>query len=201
MLEEVKLLSFDPGVSNLGWACSIYYPKEDILEVQKFGSLKANKVANKQKELAEIYGPRILALREIEQHVSRIIRSFDPDYICSEDAFFYIKSPTAYGALSMVIHTIERALFSEYEIFGKSKITARTLYKFSPRNIKSIASSNSMSIKDEMFEALSKNEHIKFKVKENEKVEDIISSLNQHSVDAISCAYTFSHTALPGLLL
>lgn len=201
MLEEVRLLSFDPGVSNLGWACSIYYPKEDILEVQKFGSLKANKVASKQKELAEIYGPRILALREIEQHVSRTVRNFNPDYVCSEDAFFYNKSPTAYGALSMVIHTIERALFGEYEIFGKSKITARTLYKFSPRNIKSVASNNSMSIKDDMLEALSHNEHITFKVKENETIDDVLKDLNQHSVDAISCAYTFSHTALPGLIL
>ena len=201
MQEFVKILSIDPGVSNLGWACSIYTPALDILEVQKFGALKASKIANKQKELANVYGTRILALKEIEQHMSKLLRSFNPDFVCSEDAFFYIKSPTAYGALSMVIHTIERVMFLEYEQFHKTKETARTLYKFSPRNIKSIATGNSLSLKENMLESLLDNENIKFKLKENEKVEDVVNTLNQHAVDAISCGFTFCHTALPGILL
>lgn len=201
MKETIKILSIDPGVSNLGWACSVYTPALDVLEVHKFGALKASKIANKQKELAAIYGPRILALKEIEQHISKVLRSFDPDFVCSEDAFFYTKSPTAYGALSMVIHTIERVMFLEYEQFHKTKDTARTLYKFAPRNIKSIATGNSLSLKENMLESLLDNDNIKFKLKDNEKLEDVINTLNQHAVDAISCGFTFCHTALPGILL
>lgn len=199
-MDSIKILSFDPGLNCLGWAMSIYYPQQDLLEIQKFGGIKANKIASKQKELSEIYGSRILALREVEQGVSKLVRSFDPDYVTSEDTFFFSKSPTAYAALAMVVHTIERTLFEEYETFHKTKVTARTLYKFAPRSIKNTASASSLSTKAEMLKSLSNHNDIVFKLKESETMEMIYNQLTEHSVDAISCAYTFTKTSLPGIL-
>lgn len=199
-MEDIRILSFDPGLNCLGWAMSLYNPEVGILNVQKFGGIKANKIAGKQKELSDIYGSRILALREVEQGVSKLVRSFDPDYVCSEDTFFFSKSPTAYTALFMVVHVIERTLFEEYETFHKSKMTARTLYKFSPRSIKNTASSNSLSTKSEMLKSLAANSEIVFKLKETETIDMIYNQLTEHSVDAISCGFTFAKQALPGIL-
>ena len=52
---QYKIISFDPGISSLGWALSIYDMDCDILEVQRFGTLKASKLASKQKELSHIW--------------------------------------------------------------------------------------------------------------------------------------------------
>lgn len=199
-MDKIKILSFDPGLNCLGWAMSLYDPETGVLEVQKFGGVKANKSASRQKELSDIYGSRILALREVEQSVSKLVRSFDPDYVTSEDTFFFSKSPSAYAALAMVVHCIERTLFEEYETYHKTKITARTLYKFAPRSIKSTASSNSLSTKADMFKSLSDHNDIVFKLKETETIDLIYNQLTEHSVDAISCAYTFVKSSLPSLL-
>lgn len=199
-MDNIKILSFDPGLNCLGWAMSVYNPQSGILEIQKFGGIKANKIASKQKELSDIYGSRIIALHEVEQNVSKLVRSFDPDYVTSEDTFFFAKSPTAYAALSMVVHAIERTLFEEYELHHKTKISARTLYKFAPRSIKNTASSNSLSTKADMLKSLSSHEDIVFKLKESETIESIHNQLTEHSVDAISCAYTFVKSSLPGII-
>ena len=200
LLKQIKILSFDPGLTCLGWATSIYDTEKDILEVQKYGGLKASKIASKNKELSEIYGSRILALKEIESQVSKLVKSFDPDYVASEDAFFYPKSPNAFGALLMCIYTIQRTLFYEYEQFKTIKESARTLYKFAPRNIKIIASGNSLSFKGNMLTALAQNNQIAFKTKDDVDINELINSLSEHEVDAISCGFTFVKTSLPAIL-
>lgn len=198
--QPVRILSFDPGTSCIGWAMSIYDPTTDVLEVQKYGDLRATKLAAKQKELNETYGTRLLALQEIEQLVSKLARSFNPDFVASEDTFFYAKSPSAYGALLLCVYTIERTLFREYELSKTIKFTARKLYKYAPRNIKLIASGNSMSFKGNMLTALVENRQITFKLKDDETVDNITSSLNEHQVDAISCGFAFVKSTLPSIL-
>ena len=197
---EFKIISIDPGLTCLGWAYSLYDTDTNIFEVQKTGVLKASKLASKQKDLVDVYGSRILALQEVEQHISKLLKTYNPDFVASEDAFFYPKSPNAYGALLMVIHTIERVLYFEHEVNHLSKDSARVLYKYAPRNIKNISSGNSLSFKSNMKEALIANEHIKFKVKDSENVSDLIAGLTEHEVDAIQCGFTFIQISLPGIL-
>ena len=197
----VKILSFDPGLTCLGWALSVYDLSTDALEVQKFGGLTPNKIANKKKDLVKVYGSRILALREIEEFVSKLTSTYEPDFVASEDAFFNKLYPSSYAALCLVIHAIERTIFMNYiEGTNKVKESASRLYKLAPRMIKKVATGNSLNFKQGMLESLMDNKGITFKLKNSEKLDDVIGQLNEHSVDAISCGYSFAKTMLLSLI-
>lgn len=193
---QYKIISFDPGISSLGWALSVYDMDCDILEVQRFGTLKASKLASKQKELSDTYGSRVMALKEVEDHVRQLVTSFSPDYVCSEDAFFCTKYPNAYGALLMCVHSVRRVLFDMHESEHITKPTARVLHTFAPMMIKRVASSKATSNKSDMLAALTQNNKIVFKSTKA----DILTKMDEHEVDAISCGYTFVTTTLPTLL-
>ena len=72
-------------------------------------------------------------------------------FFVTEDTFFNSKFPNAFGALLMCICTIERTLFDLNVLYENSHNTARSLYKLSPRTIKSIATGNSLSYKENML--------------------------------------------------
>lgn len=198
--KQYKILSIDPGLSNIGYSCAIFDTGTNKLEVQKTGILHATK-AVKKKEGIDIYGSRLLSLNEIESTFKRIIKSFEPDYVVSEDAFYCSRFPNAYSALLLSIYIIERTLYYMYEKDHTVKETARVLYKLAPRNIKKLASGNSLSYKSNMSEALVNNPDISFVLKEDQTYESLISSLTEHEVDAISGGFAFAKSTLPELTI
>ena len=198
--KEYKIISIDPGLSNIAYACSIYRPETGKLEVHRTGTIHATKLV-KKKEGIDVYGSRLLSLNEIESTFRRIIKSFEPDYMVSEDAFYCSRFPNAYSALLLSIYVIERTLFYMYEKDHTVKETARVLYKLAPRNIKKVATGNSLSYKSNMSEALSLNTDIEFILNDNETYEDRIKQLTEHEVDAISGGYAFVKSTLPELTI
>jgi len=200
MCKQYKIISIDPGLSNIAYACSVFDTGTNKLEVHKTGILHATKVA-KKKEGVEVYGPRLLSLNEIESTFKRLIKGFEPDYVVSEDAFYCSRFPNAYSALLLSIYVIERTLYYMYEKDHTVKDTARVLYKLAPRNIKKLASGNSLSYKSGMSEALINNPDIIFKLKEDEVYEIKIASLTEHEVDAISGGFAFAKSTLPEIAI
>lgn len=187
--EKIKVVSFDPGISSLGWSCLEYNSKLDKLEVVKYGTLKASKLAQKQKELVKAFDTRVVALNEIRKLILEVIAPFIPHFFVTEDTFFNSKFPNAFGALLMCICTIERTLFDLNVLYENSHNTARSLYKLSPRTIKSIATGNSLSYKENMLQSLKVNPKVHFRSKT--PIEEIARTITEHEVDAISCGYSF----------
>ena len=52
-----KIISIDPGLSNIAYACSIFYPETGKLEVHRTGTIHATKLV-KKKEGNTIYKTR-----------------------------------------------------------------------------------------------------------------------------------------------
>lgn len=187
--EKIKVFSIDPGVSSFGWSCLEYNTKIDKLEVMKYGTLKASKLAQKQKELVKAFDSRVIALNEIRELILDVAGSFVPHFFVTEDTFFNSKFPNAFGALLMCICTIERTLFDLNVMYENSHNTARSLYKLSPRTIKNIATGNSLSYKENMLQSLKENPKVFFHSKT--PIEEIARTITEHEVDAISCGYSF----------
>ena len=200
MCKQYKIISIDPGLSNIAYACSVFDLDTNKLEVVKTGILHATKVA-KKKDNIDVYGPRLLSLNEIESTFKRVIKAFEPDYVVSEDAFYCSRFPNAYSALLLSIYVIERTLYYMYERDHTVKSTARVLYKLAPRNIKKLASGNSLSYKSGMAEALTSNPDIFFDLKEGETYESKIASLTEHEIDAISGGFAFAKSTLPEIAI
>lgn len=193
----IKVLSFDPGTTVFGWSQAIYFPDTDIFEVQRTGILKASKIAGKRTQESELYGQRLLALQEIEILVKKLVNNFEPDYVASEDAFYNPRTPQAYATLLLCLHVVESVLYkssSHMEI--NQRPTSCKLYRFAPRNIKKIATGDSLSFKGKMADALKEHKDVTFKIKDVETVESKFLQLTEHEIDAIFCGYTFIKTKL-----
>ena len=68
-----SILSFDPGLTTLGWSFNIYDSEKNLMTVKKYGTFKASKMASKQKEPSEMYGQRLIALNLLEAEICIII--------------------------------------------------------------------------------------------------------------------------------
>ena len=51
-----------------------------------------------------------------------------------------------------------------------------------------------------MLTALAQNNQITFRTKDGVNINELINSLSEHEVDAISCGFTFVKTSLPAIL-
>lgn len=171
----LKILSFDPGMTSLGWAFSEYEESTGKFNVLKFGTLKPIKTASKLKEMCNLFGQRIVTAVTLEDEINELIKSVKPDGIVTEDAFYHPGRPTAYISLSICIHSIERAAYAN----------KKTLTKIPPRAIKFTVCGSGAGGKLAIQEAIASNPNIIFK-------KDIDTMLIQeHEADAIGCGYTF----------
>lgn len=177
MTDTLRILSFDPGLSTMGWAFSTYELKTGMLNVQKFGDIHGTKVACKDKTRVEEFGQRLITLDIIEREVINLMETYKPNLIGSEAAFYHPQRPAAYVALILCIHTIERLLFYKYGM---------KLNTFSPRTVKVTASGTGKSDKDEIQNALLNHPSIRFKQSKTNPTE----KMSQHAADAVAVGYT-----------
>jgi len=204
--DTIKILSFDPGTTAFGWAFSEHSPATNSFEVQKFGDIRATKMAMRQKENVLRYGKRLVALNIIYDEVKKLLKDLKPDYVVSEDTFYSHYTPQAYGPLLLCCHTVENLLFNAYHYPSTDPndvvITesASVLYKIPPKSIKFVMSGTGKSFKLDMLYSL-EEQMAKGRItfKHNKSFDAIRGDMNEHRVDAISCGYTFTQTILPQL--
>ena len=183
---HIRLLSFDPGTTNMGWAYSNYNTNTGEFTVLNYGLFQASKIAKKRKELVNDFGQRVISLQVIQEETERLINSYNPDFVISEDTFFHYSTPQAHIVLALCIYTVEKVLFTLFNLNKLKKMTAKRLYKLAPSTIKMIMSGSGSSNKQKIIEAVTNGEIIKFNTKRNDL--DIIT---EHEADAIAIGYTF----------
>ena len=186
-MSTYRILSFDPGLSTLGWASGTYDMGSKIYTVNRFGNFKATKAANKEKVQSAIYGHRLIALNLLEDEIKRLIDFFRPEYLASEDIFLHMKHINAFAALTLCLHAMRKAAFM------KNKI----IYTMSPCDIKKDTTGTGHADKDAIQKAILENEKI---IIEENKLSPI-EKMCEHEADAIAVGYAFSQSLLPELVL
>lgn len=180
----VTILSIDPGLSTFGWAFSEYDRTISKLSIVNYGNYCPARLAERKEfdHDVRLYGHRIMSLCVARIEIDYLYKSFRPDFVCCEDAFFNRFRPTAYAALLQWITTIELFLKDKYK---------QQLYKMSPKSIKH-AIGKGDSDKAQVLKNVLSNKQMEFKHDE--------SKLIEHEWDACACGWAFSKTVLPDLL-
>lgn len=187
MLEpNIKILSIDPGITNLGWACSEYVPVTSEFHVRQYGLVKASKEAKKIKEFRDLVEGQVLGLSVLEGAMTTIIDDFLPHFVVSEDCFINIRCPSAHASLATCLYSISRILFTRWS--EGNLATNPRLFKIAPRSIKLAISGYGGSDKLNILDAVLTNDKIKFPIPD--------PILSEHECDAIACGYVFASTLL-----
>lgn len=180
----VSVLSIDPGLSTFGWAFSEYDRSAKKLSILNYGNYCPARLAERKEfdHDVRLYGHRIMSLCVARIEIDYLYRTYNPDFVCCEDAFFNRFRPTAYAALLQWITTIELFLKDKYK---------QQLYKMSPKTIKH-AIGKGDSDKMQVLKNVLNNQQMEFKGSKKDLIE--------HEWDACACGWAFSKTILPDLL-
>jgi Holliday junction resolvasome RuvABC endonuclease subunit len=182
----IRILSFDPGFTSLGWSLGEYNTHLGTLHILRYGDFKIIKQIKKQKEYIDKYDTNVLATLYLEEELNKLFNLFKPHFTVSEDVFINFGRPQAYAPLMLCIHFLSRILFQNYR---------QPLYKLSPKSIKMIVTGNGSSDKESIRDYILHNP--KITIKENKQIP--IDKLLSHHTDAIAVNYAFSQTILPTL--
>jgi Holliday junction resolvasome RuvABC endonuclease subunit len=187
MIDTVRILSFDPGLSYSGWNYSSYKLKTGEMIIHRFGMFSPNdKVTSAaMRRDTTRYGQRIMTLDSLRQQLRRLMDEYKPDFVVSEAPFFNASRPTAYCALVQWITTVELVLFDEYRA---------PLFKLAPKFAKKVVSGFGGAEKLGVQYAILNKEGIRFKQKVDE------ADLTEHICDSIGIGYTFIQEILPSLI-
>lgn len=187
MSDQIKILSFDPGLSTSGWNFSLYDPVKKIMYIDSCDMLYPNESVNlsKHKVSSIRYGTRIMTLDQLRRDIKTLMDTFRPDFVVSEDAFYNPSRPTAYCALVQWITTVSMVLFDEYN---------HTLFKLAPKIAKQVISGFGGAEKLGVQYAVTHKGDIHF----NKTIK--IEELTEHMCDSIGIGYTFIQEILPSIL-
>lgn len=181
-----KILSLDPGLTNLGWAISTYDSEKNHLTTHKYGRYQASKTAQKDKQNVAIYGQRIISVSLLREEIKRLIDLYKPTHIASEDVFLHIKHINAYAALTMCMFAIKDAAMSKHMV----------VYTIPPRAVKKLAASTGEADKIQVCNSILHASDVT--VIDNKQ--NPISKMTEHESDAIAVAKAFSIHFVPQLL-
>ena len=185
MSHQLKILSFDPGLSTSGWNLAIYDTDNKIMYIEDCGRLYPNENVGKDKKCLIRYGTRIMTLNQLRSDIRNLVNKFSPDFVVSEDAFYNPSRPTAYCALVQWLTTVSMVLFDEYNC---------TLFKLAPKIAKQVISGFGGSEKLGVQQAISDKKDIVFNKTIN------VKELTEHTCDSIGIGYTFIQEVLPSIL-
>lgn len=173
----ITILAFDPGLSFLGWSILEYHVKTGKIFVPKFGSIIGSVSLKNNKDLKGEFQKRFIILNEAEKEVEALITSVQPDFVVSEAAF-QGKFADAYAALVLVIHMIRRSSF----------VTRRKdIFTIPPREVKFHVAGHGGASKQEIYQAIMKNENVEIKNRKDKPVENMLD----HESDSIGVGLTF----------
>lgn len=183
-INQVRILSFDPGTTCLGWAVSNFDTKTTKFQVVKFGNILPSTISKKLKSDCEQYTQQLISLEVIENLTKELITTYTPTYIVTEDAFFQPKRVNAFIALKFCIHTIARV----------SKNFGMGIYKLAPCDIKKMMSGSGHANKITIQDAIINHPDISFKAAKQIAFDKMV----EHEADAIAVGWAFTrHLLVP----
>lgn len=174
----VRILSFDPGTTCLGWAVSNYTLENDKMQVIKYGNTTPSYLAKKMKEDCERYTQQMISLHVIELAAKELIELYKPTFVVTEDAFFQPGRVNAFIALKLCIHTIARVC----------KDNNLGLFKLAPCDIKKMISGMGNANKITIQESILNHPDISFKAAKQLSFDKMI----EHEADAIAVGWAFT---------
>lgn len=185
MPNYITIIGVDPGIHNCGISFNKYDPKTGTMNVSDYFVFHAAETAKKEnKEVAKRFG-NVFSLHVLEREFSKIVSSYDPDFIACEDAFYSPRTPNAFISLKLCINAIQRVLYREY---------TKELFLIPPKLAKMTideAGANKVAIQ----EAVRSKADIKLK---DTKIRPL-DAMTEHEADSIAIAYTFVKQILPNL--
>lgn len=175
----MRILSFDPGVGNMGWTILEVQPPKDTVTVIAHGTLVGSTYLKTfPKDIKKKFKDNFLILQAYNKVIRDLISTYKPDQIVSEGVFAY-KHVAAAFSLIRCVYIIRAA---SYELLKKDvAIVAPMLSK------RSMTGHHDAS-KDQMKEGVLSNKNLKFP-----KKMDIPS---EHGFDAIAHGYHYILTLL-----
>ena len=175
----IKIMAFDPGLTNTGWVMLDYDLKTGIMVVTKFGEFHPGPTADKSehREETERFSKRTISLKILWESLANIFKEEMPDYVTVEDIFFNPQRPTAHAALAMY-HGITRMVCME--VLNKPIECVPT--KIAKQEMTGSGGNGKLSVQ----QAILSCKEIKFK---NKQVE---SKMDEHCADAVAVGYAFA---------
>jgi Holliday junction resolvasome RuvABC endonuclease subunit len=174
----IRVMGIDPGYTCLGWSIIDYNPDDNTKTVIKTGDIKSNYVAKKRKDEILKFNSKMVSSSVLKESINPVFETYKPDYIATEDAFFYRAAFSAYLSIALCINVIETILYEQYQ---------KPLYKYKPKYIKLIFTGNGNASKTLMKETVLNNDSIIFK----QKSLVIHDKLSEHIYDSIAVATVF----------
>ncbi len=181
---NIRILSFDPGITNCGWAVVDYDVSTGKIDVPYHGTLKNNLVFKKHKELKGKFNKSFITLNAYYHEFVEMMQTYQPHDVAIEFAFMH-KFPTAYLSLGLVIHEIRRASFTVF---------CRDVHLISPmqakKEVTGVGGAEKNDMRSNLFSMTDVLVH-----GENPKEE-----MTEHAVDAAGIGVTFlKQVAIPNL--
>ena len=187
MKDTIRVLSFDPGTSLMGYAVEDYHLKTGKVVVIKHGLLKGDQIIkDRKKDMLPYFSKQYTVLDAIRDAVTSLIDEHKPNYVASENAFSY-RFVTAFAALLLTIDRIRQACHNTLH---------RDVYLLQPKEVKQAMADNGAATKDDMKTAVLKCENLTFR----KSIAKSIDTASEHEFDAIGVGYAFTQRILPGIL-
>lgn len=190
MKQRITILGIDPGLTTTGYNITIYDTITKKAQVQHRGMItaialtKKNKKDNKEcKEFGNI-----IPLMIYEQEIATLIKTFHPDFIACEDAFYNPRTPNAFLSLKLCITSIKRALYL---------IAKKPLYLISPRAAKLAVWGRGDANKLAVQESI---QHLPNLILKNTK-QNPLSKMTEHEADSIAITYAFITNFLQDIIM
>lgn len=177
-----EVVGIDPGSESLGLAIISF----DIETLQIVSTQARTFVASKMFKddtwLAQIHGQRVCRIKHLQETLIEIFNSVDPLFIACESPFYNPRRPNAYGVLVEVLDAIRNAVM-EHDSW-------KSLYLIDPPTVKKSVGAPGNADKIKMYEIICSMDNLN-------PLNDLdLSSLDEHSIDAIAVAYCKYKTIL-----
>lgn len=195
-MNAYTVLSIDPGMHNLGYAFSKITDKGFF--VIEHGTKQPSKYTGILRKHNKHFTDRTLTGKVISSFIEDAIFHLNPDYICSEDAFYNPIRPTAYTSLLIAIYAIESKLYHLYSdgVIAEDTVNSAKLYKIPPTLVKKVMSETvgGKANKFDMYDALKAQTEKGMISFMSERIKHCpkLDNFTEHSVDAICIGYAFT---------
>lgn len=193
-MSVVRVLAFDPAITDMGWAYILYDTEKKVYVVQETGIIQGSKLTSGMKLYEKRFQKAFMTAMKMYDVIVGLIFKFRPHYIASEGAF-YSKFPQAWASLSIVIHTLRRAWYYTIESSLTEAVTTTMgddVYLVAPMETKKIITGKGQADKDQIKAGILKFKNLFIKSPNKTK-------LTEHEYDAIGHGVTFCVLRLPDI--
>lgn len=173
----IRVLAFDPGIGEMGWALLHYQTATGKVHVAKHGTLVGAKLIKDKKEQWAKFSKSFVTLDAYYCTAVEMLREYEPDEVVVEGAFYH-KFAQTFASLTLVIHTLRRAC---RDVLGKN------LHEVAPQETKKTVSGYATADKAKMREAVLT--HPDLVIKDSKQYP--IAEASEHAIDAIAHGTTF----------